>query len=409
MSLQLVRASEPTPSVLMKSVFLTGVSPRADEDADWLLSAVEAFRAAGFDGTLFLPTWLDETSPEADVAQWEWNQKHQALADVIAFWCDPNQERSPGDAASIEFGEWFDSGKLVYGRREASPGTGAFDLHYGSRWSSPMGIQSLPCSTLDELAWQCVERLGEGAERCGGERAVPLSVWRSPQFQAWYRDVVAAGNQLDDAKVLWSYQSPQSTVVFCFSLWVKVWVAGEERHKENEFIVSRPDVSSVCAYSPRAGCNPLETKVVLIREFRSSARSADGFLHDLPGGSSIHEDEDPIAAAVREFEEETGVQIAAARIRTISSRQVTGSFATHRAHLFSLELTSDELEKFETLERSGAALGVASDSEKTRVAVRTIRQILDAELVDHATIGMLFQACLAPSQDRNQARRLGHT
>ena len=69
--------------------------------------------------------------------------------------------------------------------------------------------------------------------------------WSStaPLFQVWYRDLVAAGNRLDDAEVLWTFHIPQANnVVFCFAVRVKVWVTTEKRHKENEFIVSRADI-----------------------------------------------------------------------------------------------------------------------------------------------------------------------
>ena len=43
--------------------------------------------------------------------------------------------------------------------------------------------------------------IGVGAERRGGERGVPLHVWRTATFQAWYAAARAAGHRLDGARL----------------------------------------------------------------------------------------------------------------------------------------------------------------------------------------------------------------
>ena len=152
------------------------------------------------------------------------------------------------------------------------------------------------------------------------------------------------------------------------------------------------------AYSSDAKTHSvLDTKVVLIKEFRSPARTEDGFLHDLPGGSSFRAaPEEALEVAADELESETGLKFQPSRFRYVTARQMAGTFGTHKAHLFAVELTADEIARAEELEQHGASFGVAAETEKTYVEVRTIRRILSDKQLDHATVGMVVQACLTP-------------
>lgn len=397
MPLEIVHSPEPTPAVLTKSIFLAGPSPRKEDDLNWRPAAVEALRIAGFDGTLFLPIPRDGKWPENYTEQVEWERRQMALADVIAIWCPRDLERLPGFTTNVEFGEWLRSGKLLYGRPDGAPSTRYLDVRYATINQKQKPPFNTPAATLEQLASQCVERLGTGAERRLGERLVPLAIWRTPQFQAWYGELLAAGNRLDDVDVLWSFHIPQANnLLLCYALHVKVWVTAEKRHKENEFIVSRPDISAICAfYSDPKTHALLDTKVVLVREFRSTGRTADGFVHDLPGGSSFKPKENPLQLAASELKEETGVELAPERFRKLGARQLAATFGTHKAHLFAVRLTAVEIDRMEQLAKSGESFGVAADTEMTYIEVQTVGEILKRELVDHACVGMIMQACLA--------------
>ncbi len=406
MPLKIVRSPEPTPEELTKSLFLVGARTFAASDPPWQLKMIEFLRQAGFDGTVFLPFPDDELSIANDADRIEWQCKHLALADVIAAWC-PYDSTSPHEITTgIQLGEWLRSGKLLYGRPAEPPNVRYLDVLYSEINQGLDPPFNAPCESLEQLAQQCVERLGDGAERRGGERSVPLFVWRSPQFQVWYQDLVAAGNRLETADLLWTFRIPQaSNVVFCFSLRAKVWVTAEKRYKDNEFIVSRPDISSVCAYFPDPQSHEfLDTKILLNREFRLPGRTPDGFLRDLPSGSSFCPDQGALAVAVNELKEEIGIEIESDRFRYVTDRQLAGTFGTHKAYLFAVELTGDEVQHLEALEQSGASAGIVGETEQTYVEVRTIRQILNQKLLDHACIGMIFQACFAHCASPVQVR-----
>ena len=397
MSIQVVYSPEETPEVLTRSIFLAGPSPRKETDLNWRPDAIEALRQAGFDGTVFLPLPRDGKWPENYSDQAQWERKHLALADVIAIWCPRDLEALPGFTTNVEFGEWLSSGKLLYGRPDGAPSTRYLDLRFQTVHQKRTPPFNEPCHSLDQLARQCVEKLGEGAARKGGERSIPLGVWRTSQFQGWYRDLVAAGNRLDDGEVLWTFHIPQAkNYLLCYAIKVKVWVKAEERHKENEFIVSRPDISSICAYFPNpVSHSSLDTKILLVREFRSPGRTADGFVHDLPGGSTFRHDQDPLKVASSELKTETGLEIPPDRFTPIAARQMAGTFGTHRAHLFAVELTSDEIRQLEASEKNQASFGDATETEKTVIEVRTIREILANDLLDDACTGMILQTLLS--------------
>ncbi|CAM9308784.1 unnamed protein product, partial [Heterosigma akashiwo] len=61
---------------------------------------------------------------------------------------------------------------------------------------------------------------------------------------------------------------------------------------------------SVCPYYvPPGAQGPEDCEVVLIKEFRSPAKTDDCFIHELPGGSAFKAQE-PVVEAASELHEE---------------------------------------------------------------------------------------------------------
>src|SRR5260221_448117 len=180
-----------------------------------------------------------------------------------------------------------------------------------------------------------------GARRTGGQRHVPLLLWRTASFQRWYCAQAAAGNALLSARVVWTFRvGPTRRSVFYWAAHVQVHVAAENRVKANEVVISRPDLSVLALYRPGATAD--DSTVVLVREFRSAASGPDGFVHELPGGSAPPDagaDADPAADAAGEAAEETGLSIAVSRIRAHGSPQLAPTMSSHRAHLISAQVT----------------------------------------------------------------------
>jgi len=383
--MKIVYAPNEAPETVTKSVFLVGPTPRAETGGEsWRPAMIEALRRARYDGVVYVPETEDKEWRHSYTDQIDWEQKYLHQCDVIIAWVPRDLETMPAFTTNVEFGEFVTSGKLVYGRPDGAPKTRYLDALYED------ATLSKPYRTLDELAMIAVRRIGDGDERTGGQRAVPLDVWQSKQFQAWYSELVQAGNRLDDARVLWSfYVGPTRSFLFSFAVHVEVWVEAEGRHKSNEYIFSRTDISAIVPYY--LGLDPGDPQVVLVKEFRSPACTRDGFAHELPGGSSFKTDRVPTQVASEEMKEETGLDIAPERFRLVNARQIGATLSTHRSYVFGVELTDEEYDEAVVLEKAETALGVIEDTEITYVECRSLSEILRERLVDWANVGMILE------------------
>jgi hypothetical protein len=138
-----------------------------------------------------------------------------------------------------------------------------------------------------EAVEQALAMLRPGQIRRGGERTVPLLLWRSPGFAAWYQALRKAGHRLEDAQLEWSYRSRGAgRPPLLWALRPRVFVMGERRHKSGEVVIGRTDISASVLYYPSQSGDPLDTLVALVREYRSAVRNRLGFGLMLPGGSA---------------------------------------------------------------------------------------------------------------------------
>lgn len=376
----IVHARQPFPPSFTRAIFLAGPTPRAPDVPSWRPRAIELLAERGWDGAVLVPEDAGG-SPRFDyVDQVDWEEAGLHLADVILFWVPRDLATMPGFTTNVEWGVWHASGKAVLGAPPGAP-----KMEYLRHQARKLGVPV--AESLEGAVDAAITLAGEGELRRGGEREVPLHIWRQPAFQQWYAAQRGAGHRLDGARLLWQLRSGPRRALFCWVLRVKVFLPEEGRHKGGEVLISRPDIASVLAY--RRGERLFDTEVVLVREFRSNAATADGFVHELPGGSSPHPAPDERETAAHELEEETGVSIPAERFTAHPARQCLATLLTHRAALFSVELTAEEMATFK--ERQGRRFG-ENDSERTYVEVRTVREILAASDVDWTHAGMILGA-----------------
>ena len=96
--------------------------------------------------------------------------------------------------------------------------------------------------------------------------------------------------------------------------------------------------------------------------------------------------------------QETGLAIDVQRIQGHGSRQLAATVSAHHAHLFTAEITSDELAE---LRATQSAPHGAGDTERTWTEVTTFGEIRRNRLVDWATLGMIAEALdsTAPSPE----------
>lgn len=378
--MQVIYAKETIPHVFSKSIFLCGPTPRSADVASWRPYAIKLLEEACYDGIVFVPEGRDGKWKAGYDEQVEWEEKCLHMADCILFWIPRNLTNMLALTTNIEWGVWQDSGKVVFG---APPN--AERIHYQRYYAEKLGVPQ--ADSLQKIVDVALKQIGEGVLRKGGEREVPLHIWRTPYFQQWYKAQHHAGNRLDGAKVVWTFRvGPKRNFVFFWALHVNVYVASEDRHKTNEVIIARPDIATVLMYHRRDTFD--ETEVVLIREFRSPAITDDGFIHELPGGSSFKPNIKPKILAATECKQETGLDIEPARFTYHGSRQLVGTVSTHQAHLFSVELTETEMDSL--ISCVGIAYGVAEETERTYVEITTLGKIKHRNNVDWSMLGMIL-------------------
>lgn len=249
-------------------------------------------------------------------------------------------------------------------------------------------------NSLTDTIINALNILGKGALRVDGETKVPLLIWNHPTFQRWYTAQKNAGNRLESAKPLWNFRvGPKRDKVFCWALHVNVWIRSENRAKSNEFVFGRPDMSSIALFYPKESL--LDTEVLLVREFRSPARTLSGNIIELPGGASKNSTEETLHVAVEELKEETSFVIDPSRLVELNTLQIAGTLSAHTSTLFAARLTKEERDLLCSIASSGKTFGVEEDTEKTYVEIYTIRQMIELKLVDWSTLGMVFTSVLS--------------
>ncbi|MGQ0838850.1 nucleoside 2-deoxyribosyltransferase domain-containing protein [Actinokineospora sp.] len=381
-SVIVVHAGEEPPARWTASLFLAGPTPRSPEVKSWRPAALAEIEARwGGDGPLvvFVPEPRDGTWPRYE-HQRTWELRWGDRCDVVLFWI-PRGPGLPALTTNDEWGRWKDSGRVVLG----TP-VGAESVRYQRDYAADHDIPVV--DTLADTVIAALAEIGDGADRAGGQRFVPLLVWRTPSLQGWVAAMDGAGNELRDARLEWTFRTGdrRDRVVF-WALHAHIHVAAEGRVKSNEVVLSRPDTAAVLAYLPAE--DPWDTEVVLVREFRSPSTSADGFVVELPGGSHPGPMAPDELAAI-EFREETGLAVAADRLVAHRSRQLAATVTAHRQALFSVRLTAAEMDRV----RASGPHRDKWGSEITYPVVRRVGELMAGADADWTTLGAVAEVLL---------------
>jgi len=389
-----IYAYESAPSSYQAALFLAGPTPRNSDAVSWRPEALALLHQLEptLDLVVFIPEPRDGYDYNDYLQQVTWEQQHLEMADAILVWLPRDMNTSlKGLTTNIEFGKYIDSGKLFYGRPEQADHIRYLD------WLYTNTTARTPQAQLDILIAEILTYLTAQLEsspiktRLEGERFVPLLIWQSPLFQVWYQQQQHVGNQLLKAKLLWVFILNKLNFTFAYALHVDIWIKAEDRVKSNEFIISRPDISVVIPYW-RHPTDIMKSEIVLIREFRTPGRTADGFVYELPGGSTFGDPGDPLKLASCELEEETSLSLAPHRFRHLGSKQLAATWSTHYAQVYAVALDKQELEHAKQLAASGQSFGVQTDTEKTYVHVFTLDEL--SHYVDWAMEGMIYHAII---------------
>lgn len=376
-----VYALEEPPVSYSKSIFLAGPTPRSEGVSSWRPDAIRALAAVGYDGVVYVPESRNGKWHGNYDHQVEWEDHHLNMSDCILFWVPRDMATMPALTTNDEWGTWKDSGKVVFG---APPN--AASVRYQQDHADKLGVPR--AGSLEETVYLALTMIGDGALRTGGQREVPLHIWRTPSFQQWHIAQQQVGNRLDGARQVWTFRvGPQRRFVFFWALHVDVYIAGEDRHKTNEVVLARPDISTIVMY--RRAEHLDDSTVVLVREFRSPVSNEAGYVYEVAGGSSFKPGGNPLELAAEEAKEETGLNIEASRFRWHEPRQMVSTLSAHKAYLFSVEITDQELSQAQ--QQAGIAFGVLEDTERTYVETMTLGQIRRCANVDWSMLGMIMQ------------------
>lgn len=393
--MEVVYTHEEMPETFTKSIFLAGPSLRPGQEEEmesWRKSALKYLEDQDYSGVVFVPENRDGKFKEnfSYDNQIEWEEKYLNIADCIVFWVPRDLGLDSKDnlklgalTTNVEWGAWANSGKVVFGAPKD-----ADKVTYLQYYADQYNVAN--SETLEDTLDSALKMLGDGSERSGGERYVPLFVWKLQSFESWYKAQKRAGNTLNDARVLYTFRPGFKKFVFLWILKVNVHVTSEKRDKTNEFVLARTDISSVCLYHSKAndGGSYMDMEFVLVKEFRSPAATKDGFIRELPGGSSVKPEEDPEVTAAEEVHEETGFYLDPARLTAHGALQLAGTLSAHKAHLYSAELNDEEIEWFKS--QDGIVHGNIEDTEMTFIEVKPLHEILNDQLVDWTSLGMIL-------------------
>lgn len=379
MAVQCVYAGEALPSTTTLTFFFAGPTPRAAVGAQalraWRQDGIAFLETLDIDCQVLIPEPRDGWSPDYD-GQITWECDMRACADIIVFWVDrhlaswrdtfarwlPRAWRGvgpmPAFTTNIEFGEDLPTGRVVYGRPPQAPKNRYLDARYreATGWE--------PCTTLPDTLRAAVKAAGAPAARTGAARFVPVSVWRTSTFQDWWAARHAAGHRVDAARVTRCAGSPTpGASPFFWSLWAKIWIPEEDRHKENEVVFGRPDVACVVPVLTDGST----WEMAAVEEVRVPAQTPSGRVLEWPGGSDPHGSTDMAAVALSELEEELGVVgVAPGRLVPVGVRQASATSLAHRIHAYALLLTYGESQELRA--RAGKVLG-ADGEERTRLVL----------------------------------------
>lgn len=390
MTFNIVFSDQAIPTIITKSIFLAGPSPRTQDVLDWRHEALSYFEKNGFNGTIFIPVPKDRFYGKEDSPDWtydnqvEWECNARSVSDIILFWLPRKIDYSrkdlgmPAFTTNIEFGEDLHSGKIMYGRPVEAEKCRYLDKRI-------VEINEVVYDKLDNLIVACIDKLGEGSLRQDGEVYVPLFVWNSDQFQSWYQQLKENGNKLIHSKLMHHVKFSNGQL-FSFIIWVNIWVEAEQRFKDTEFVFSRKDISSILPYYKENN----ETFVVVVKEFRSPVRNESGVVYELPGGSALTIGMSQQQTAQHELEEETGIYIKDInRLVFVTNKQMCATLSSHQGYLYKVELTQEEFNIVKKNVEDKKQFGVKEDTEVIYLDIIPVSKIMNYPL-DFAMLGMIL-------------------
>ena len=260
-----VYSREDMPKDETKSMFLAGPVPRKEYELSWKNEALEILDSMGYNGVVYIPENRNPEQKEGNFdlqAQLDWEYTCMCACDAIVFWI-PREMRSDfemiGLTTNVEFGRFLNSNKLFCGCPDEAPRMEYLKLISRDKYEWH--------NTLEDTLKSVVQYLGRGMYREDEEIKIPLHIYKSKQFQNWYKQQLNVGNYLTGFNMEYEFVMPKAKQMFLEIFHPSVYIAKEDRVKDNEFVVARTDMSYILAYYKKEDI--MDSEIVLCEEFRS--------------------------------------------------------------------------------------------------------------------------------------------
>jgi len=376
-----VYSQEDMPKDETKSMFLAGPVPRKEYELSWKNEALEILDSMGYNGVVYIPENRNPEQKEGNFdlqAQLDWEYTCMCACDAIVFWI-PREMRSDfemiGLTTNVEFGRFLNSNKLFCGCPDEAPRMEYLKLISRDKYEWH--------NTLEDTLKSVVQYLGRGMYREDEEIKIPLHIYKSKQFQNWYKQQLNVGNYLTGFNMEYEFVMPKAKQMFLEIFHPSVYIAKEDRVKDNEFVVARTDMSYILAYYKKEDI--MDSEIVLCEEFRSPINNNEEMVFELPGGSSLNPNDDVLSTASKELEEETGLKLDKNRFEQVTLKQSAATLCSHKIALFRVELTEEEIN---SLKKDNSIHGVLEDTEQIHLHVMKVSEALD--MVDWTNTGMIL-------------------
>lgn len=135
--MKIIYSRQDIPEHVEKSIFLAGPTPREPSVQSWRPQAIKILEELFFDGTIFLPedSLGSRQFEYDDQIDWEWEGLQKATC--ILFWIPRELIHMPAFTTNIEWGKWYESGKVVLGYPPNTPKMGYFK-YCASKYNIPV-------------------------------------------------------------------------------------------------------------------------------------------------------------------------------------------------------------------------------------------------------------------------------
>ncbi len=119
--MKIIYSRQDIPEESSPSIFLAGPTPRDNFVNSWRPEAIKILEGLSFKGTIFVPEDSDGSRKFEydDQIDWEWEGLKKATC--IVFWVPREIQSMPAFTTNIEWGKWYESGKVVLGYPENTP------------------------------------------------------------------------------------------------------------------------------------------------------------------------------------------------------------------------------------------------------------------------------------------------